>query len=103
MPAKKAVKKNVSASRRSPRLSSRPASFQGPLISRQPETSEQYLQRLANLISDRDTHVYFDASFLMWLAKLGRPARAQFLDWVTQKGESRFHVPLWAAHEFFKH
>jgi hypothetical protein len=39
----------------------------------------------------------------MWLAKLGRPARAEFLAWVTAEGTKRFHVPLWAAHEFFKH
>ncbi len=74
-----------------------------PLIGRVPETSDAYLARLAKLISATDTHVYFDTSFLMWLAKLGRPAREQFLAWVTVEGATRFHVPLWAAHEFFKH
>src|SRR4051812_12698964 len=74
-----------------------------PLIGRVPETSDVYLARLAKLISETGTHVYFDTSFLMWLAKLGRPAREQFLAWVTAEGAKRFHVPLWAAHEFFKH
>jgi hypothetical protein len=74
-----------------------------PLISRAPETSDDYLARLALLTADPDTHIYFDASFLMWLVKLGRPARGQFLEWVAAEGDARFHVPLWAAHEFFKH
>jgi hypothetical protein len=73
------------------------------LIGRAPETSDQYLTRLAVLVSDTGAHVYFDASFLMWLAKLGRPARSEFFAWVTAEGDARFHVPLWAAHEFFKH
>jgi hypothetical protein len=74
-----------------------------PLIARVPETSDGYLARLKGLVSLPTTHVYFDTSFLMWLAKLGRPARAEFLAWVTAEGAKRFHVPLWAAHEFFKH
>lgn len=55
------------------------------------------------MISEGQTHVYFDTSFLMWLAKSGRPARAQFFAWVAAEGAGRFHVPLWSAHEFFKH
>src|SRR5437763_849711 len=80
-----------------------PAATIAALLGRVPETSDAYLERLAELISKAGTHVYFDTSFLMWLAKLGRPAREQFLAWVTAEGAMRFHVPLWAAHEFFKH
>ena len=39
----------------------------------------------------------------MWLAKVGEDARAEFLAWQMSIGELRFHVPLWAGHEFFKH
>lgn len=58
---------------------------------------------MQRLVSDPRTHLYFDTSFLMLLAKLGSPARQQFVDWSTAAGLQRFHVPLWAAHEFFKH
>lgn len=74
-----------------------------PFIARQPENSDEYLQRLERLISESTTHVYFDTSFLMWLTKLGRPAREQFFAWVNAAEPRRFHVPLWGAHEFFKH
>ncbi|MGO9265916.1 MAG: PIN-like domain-containing protein [Candidatus Binataceae bacterium] len=62
-----------------------------------------YLQRVGALITHPRTHIYFDTSFLMFLAKLGTPARDQFMDWQRAVGQHRFHVPLWAAHEFFKH
>ncbi|MDT5014101.1 MAG: hypothetical protein QOD39_261, partial [Mycobacterium sp.] len=74
-----------------------------PFIARQPENSDEYLRRLEGLISANTTHVYFDTSFLMWLTKLGRPAREQFFAWVNAADPKRFHVPLWGAHEFFKH
>lgn len=77
--------------------------WNGPLIGREPEPVEAYLARLAGLVADGRTHLYFDASFLMWLAKVGENARREFLDWQSAVGETRFHVPLWAAHEFFKH
>lgn len=74
-----------------------------PFIARQPESSDEYLDRLERLIAESTTHVYFDTSFLMWLTKLGRPAREQFFAWVNAAEPKRFHVPLWSAHEFFKH
>lgn len=74
-----------------------------PFIARQPENSDEYLRRLERLIPETTTHVYFDTSFLMWLTKLGRPAREQFFAWVNAAEPKRFHVPLWGAHEFFKH
>jgi hypothetical protein len=72
-------------------------------MARQPEASDAYLARLEALVSEPTTHIYFDTSFLMWLVKLGRPAREQFFAWITAQGAQRFHVPLWGAHEFFKH
>jgi len=71
--------------------------------SREPETSDSYLARVRALINDSGTHIYFDTSFLGWLAKLGRSARSQFFAWTGVVGTDRFHVPLWSAHEFFKH
>ena len=77
--------------------------WRGPLIGREPESVDNYLERMTRLVADARTLIYFDASFLMWLAKLGEDSRAEFLAWQNKVGEQRFHVPLWAAHEFFKH
>lgn len=77
--------------------------WNGPLIGREAEDADEYIARVTALLSDSHTHVYFDASFLMWLAKTGAPARDEFFRWQAAHGETRFHVPLWAAHEFFKH
>lgn len=82
----------------------RPArTWRGPLFGKEPEFSSEYLARMQRLVSEPRTHLYFDTSFLMLLAKLGSPARRQFVEWSTAIGPERFHVPLWAAHEFFKH
>lgn len=94
------------AKRKVARTSSRPPAIRrwhGPLVGREPEGSEEYLERVARLSADHRTHFYFDASFLMWLAKTGPQARVEFIAWQEKVGGGRFHVPLWAAHEFFKH
>lgn len=65
--------------------------------------SVEYLDRIRQLSNDSGTHLYFDTSFLMLLAKLGPLAREQFVTWSENVGSGRFHVPLWSAHEFFKH
>ena len=77
--------------------------WSGPLIGREPEGADDYLARVAHLVVNARTHLYYDTSFLMWLAKLGKRARTEFFTWQSAVGEARFHVPLWAAHEFFKH
>ena len=80
-----------------------PREWRGPLFGKEAEFSSEYLARMQRLVSDPRTHLYFDTSFLMLLAKLGSPARQQFVEWSTAIGLQRFHVPLWSAHEFFKH
>lgn len=77
--------------------------WKGPLIGRAPESADDYLARLSDHIANPKTRFYFDTSFLMWLAKAGDPARTQFFAWQAAIGMERFHVPLWSAHEFFKH
>jgi predicted nucleic acid-binding protein len=54
-------------------------------------------------VLDQGCHFYIDTSILVWLLQIGKPARAQFKDWMKEVGESRFHVPVWSAHEFFNH
>jgi hypothetical protein len=99
------VTRLVNVKRRPVRAARPPAIkvWNGPLIGREPEPVDDYLTRIARLVADSQTHLYYDASFLMWLAKLGETARAEFFSWQSDVGEPRFHVPLWAAHEFFKH
>lgn len=80
-----------------------PREWSGPLFGKEAEFSSEYLARMQRLVSDPRTHLYFDTSFLMLLAKLGPPARQQFFEWSATIGLQRFHVPLWSAHEFFKH
>ena len=87
---------------RRPRVSTQKI-WTGPLIGRTPENADAYIARINTLIANPRTHIYFDTSFLMFLAKLGAPARDQFMVWQRAVGQDRFHVPLWAAHEFFKH
>ena len=99
--AQRAARRPAVATKRRPKPSA--LTVARPLMARQPEASDAYLARLEALVSEPTTHIYFDTSFLMWLVKLGRPAREQFFAWITAQGAQRFHVPLWGAHEFFKH
>lgn len=80
-----------------------PRNWRGALFGKEPELWSDYVDRIRGLVADRGTHLYFDTSFLMLLAKLGPSARQQFMDWSAAVGGDRFHVPLWSAHEFFKH
>lgn len=75
----------------------------GPLFGRQPEKSDAYLTRIMGLTTDPGAHFYLDTNFLMLLAKLGPDARRQFTNWCATISPARMHVPLWSAHEFFKH
>lgn len=77
--------------------------WSGALIGAEPENADAYLERVKQCLEENGTHVYFDTSFLMWLAKAGDPSRSAFFHWLQGIGEPRFHVPLWSAHEFFKH
>jgi hypothetical protein len=97
--------RSTTARRRVTRTAQAPTvrEWSGPLIGREPEGADVYIARVMRLVEDPQTHLYFDASFLMYLAKLGENARAEFLAWQARVGETRFHVPLWAAHEFYKH
>jgi hypothetical protein len=91
--------RHLPARRRTPSL----PSWSGPLISRPAETVDEYLVRLSRRLGDSKAHLYFDTSFLMWLAKASQAARDEFNSWLSQFNPSRVHVPLWSAHEFFKH
>ncbi|MCK1539812.1 PIN-like domain-containing protein [Bradyrhizobium sp. 176] len=64
---------------------------------------EDFKSQFEAAVQDQGCHFYIDTSVLVWLTQVGKPARAQFKDWMKQVGEDRFHVPVWSAHEYFNH
>ena len=76
-----------------------------PILSIPSETegSADFRQRLAALFGAQSTHIYIDASFLMWMTKIGSSSRRELIGWLQQNCTGRIHVPVWAAHEYLKH
>ena len=67
------------------------------------EGSADFKTRLAALISEPSTHIYIDASFLMWMTKIGSRSRQELISWLQLNCPGRVHVPIWAAHEYLRH
>ena len=76
-----------------------------PILSIPSETegSADSRKRLAALFGAQSTHIYIDASFLMWMTKIGSSSRQELIGWLQQNCTGRVHVPIWAAHEYLKH
>lgn len=55
---------------------------------------------LAVALETSSTRLYLDTSTLMWMARLSRAARGEFMAWC---GARNTVVPVWAAHEFQRH
>ena len=67
------------------------------------ESSSDFKERLVALISEQSTHIYIDASFLMWMTKIGSRSRRELISWLRLNCVGRVHVPIWAAHEYLRH
>ncbi|WP_242152984.1 PIN-like domain-containing protein [Sphingomonas sp. BAUL-RG-20F-R05-02] len=67
------------------------------------EDAEEFLARIAALLSAVGTHVYLDTSMLMWLTKVGDAARTQLFECLEARCSGRLHVPVWAGHEYLRH
>lgn len=67
------------------------------------DTIAGYVEALRELTASPSTRLYIDTSFLVWLTALGTEARAEFTNWVRARAPGRVHVPVWAAHEYFRH
>ena len=67
------------------------------------ESSDEYRGRIGRLLSQADTHVYIDTSFLMWATKIGPASREELLEWLRTDLKQRAHVPAWSAHEYLRH
>jgi hypothetical protein len=87
--------------------------IEGPLESEQSKrpllvpttlpTLTEFIREIEEALQSEATHVYIDTSFLIWLTMLGKTARSEFISWMDKIGRTRFHVPVWASHEFLRH
>lgn len=66
-------------------------------------TIDDLIKEFEAAISNSGCHFYIDTSFLIWLTQIGKAARAEFKSWINAVGPNRFHVPVWAGHEFLTH
>lgn len=66
-------------------------------------STDEYLALLQTALDSQQAQFYIDTSFLMWLTNISKASRGEFFDWVTRIGSNRFHVPDWAAHEYYGH
>jgi hypothetical protein len=73
------------------------------VIPPKPKSLDEFVKDLAVLLASRKTHIYVDTSFLVWLTALGKEARAEFFDWTKRSASQHIHVPVWSAHEYFRH
>lgn len=64
---------------------------------------KDHLDTIFNSVNGASSRLYLDTSSLMWLVKVGRLARAEFIAWCLSLPKGAVRVPVWAAHEFGHH
>ena len=64
---------------------------------------DAFLTELSAVIDADTTRFYLDTSVLMFLVRVGRATRQEFLTWCRKRTDHSVRVPVWAAHEFHKH
>jgi hypothetical protein len=62
-----------------------------------------YTDELDEALADGATRLYIDTSLLMWLIRIGREARGEFIGWCNARQAGTVRVPVWAAHELHRH
>lgn len=77
-----------------------PTTFQLPVDGFTPEA---FAQHSYDLLRQRTTLIYFDTSFLMWMIRIGSAGRSQLISWLEEVCGDRLHVPVWSAHELYRH
>jgi len=65
------------------------------------EAPEDFISRVAALLSQPDAHLYFDTNVLIWVTLLAPVAREQFLS-LLDSMKAHAHVPTWAMNEFYR-
>lgn len=58
-----------------------------------------YLNKIKSLLHDDNCHIFIDTNIISQLYRLNDKAREDFYDWVNEY-TNRFHVPIWAIHEY---
>jgi hypothetical protein len=62
-----------------------------------------FTDELDGVLADESTRLYLDTSLLMWLIRIGREARNEFIAWCKARPVGTVRVPVWAAHELHRH
>jgi hypothetical protein len=65
--------------------------------------ANEFTEQLAAALTDPGTRIYVDTSFLMWMTAIGSPARQQLIAWLCSLAGERMRIPVWAAHEYYRH
>ena len=61
-------------------------------------------QQIAAAFASPNGRIYIDTSFLLWLLRVGRAARREFLSfWGRDAVQATPYIPVWAVHEFYRH
>lgn len=60
----------------------------------------QYLDRIKNLLSDDECHIFIDTNIISQLYRLNDDARNDFYLWIESL--KFFHIPNWTIHEYSK-
>ncbi len=61
------------------------------------------MAHLGVALASPTTRVYVDTSFLMWMTRIGSVARGELTRWLGGLCGVRLRVPVWAAHEYYRH
>src|SRR5258708_6336397 len=64
---------------------------------------KQYHEAIEAALTLSDVPVYLDTSVLMWCLKLGKEPREELLQWFQSSLKNRIHIPIWTAHELYRH
>ena len=67
------------------------------------EGADAFTTRLASVLANPTTRAYVDTSFLTWMTRIGSPARTELTRWLSGLCGPRLKVPVWAAHEYYRH
>lgn len=68
------------------------------------EGLESYHTGIAAALADPTGKIYIDTSMLMWLLKIGKFVRAQFLAWSAEPWiVAKPFIPVWSVHELYRH
>ncbi|WP_145959049.1 PIN-like domain-containing protein [Sphingobium sp. SCG-1] len=81
----------------------RPGDAAGLFVPLESEDSRAFAEKAGRLLDDSRTHIFIDTSFLMWMIRIGEAPRRELIEWMETTAAGRLHVPVWSAHELYRH